>query len=58
MSFFDFLMHWKILNDLENEELSEEDEFVDLAYINDQFDKERREKEKNKNKNMEDKWWK
>ena len=56
MSFFDFLMHWKILNDLENEELSEEDEFVDLAYINDQFEKERREKEKNKNK--EDKWWK
>lgn len=54
MSFFDFLMHWKILNDLENEELSEEDEFVDLAYINDQFEKERREKEKNKDK--EDKW--
>ena len=54
MSFFDFLMHCKILNDLENEELSEEDEFVDLAYINDQFEKERREKEKNKNK--EDKW--
>lgn len=56
MSFFDFLMHCKILNDLEKDELSEEDEFVDLAYINDQFEKEKREKEKNKKD--EDKWWK
>ncbi|MBQ3213992.1 MAG: hypothetical protein IJB10_03185 [Clostridia bacterium] len=48
MGFFDFLMDWKIMKDIEKEELSEEDELVDLMYINEQFEKERQEKTKNK----------
>ena len=49
MGFFDFLMNWKILNDIQ-EELSDEDELVDLMYINEQFEKERENKKKEKEK--------
>ena len=48
MRFFDFLMNWKILNDIQEEDLSEEDELVDLMYINEQFEKERENKKKDK----------
>ena len=56
MGFFKFLMDWKILHDIGQEELSEEDELVDMLYINEQFDKEFEEKKKNK-KDKEDKRW-
>lgn len=56
MGFFKFLMDWKILHDAGEEELSEEDELVDMMYINEQFEKDFEEKKKNKN-DKEDKRW-
>ena len=56
MGFFKFLMDWKILHDIGQEELSEEDELVDMLYINEQFDKEFEEKKKNE-KDKEDRRW-
>ncbi|MBR4003103.1 MAG: hypothetical protein IKI95_03420 [Clostridia bacterium] len=47
-------MDWKILHDIGQEELSEEDELVDMMYINEQFDKEFEEKKKN---DKEDRRW-
>ena len=54
MGFFYFLMKWKIMKDIGEEELSEEDELVDLMYINEQFEKER----ENNKKNKKDEDWK
>ena len=53
MGFLKFLMDWKILHDIGKDDLSEEDELIDMMYINEQFDKEFEEKQKSK-KDKED----
>lgn len=46
MGFWDFIFGWKVINDQDKEDLSEEDELMDMMYIIDDIEKNDKKKEK------------
>ena len=55
MGFWDFIFVWKVINDHDKEDLTEEDELMDMMYIVDDI-KNKEKTNENKNK-KDDKWW-
>ena len=55
MGFWDFIFGWKVINDQDKEDLTEEDELMDMMYIVDDI-KNKEKANENKNK-KDDKWW-
>lgn len=54
MGLWDLLFRWKVVNDLNRDDLTDEDELMDMMYVVEDIQK-NEELEKNKNK-KDDKW--